>query len=143
MGELGKTIADLKKQAQTRRNASLRNQSAKIVDDSGFPTKEFGDAGGVIPERKKEEPKTSGDEMQEKDVVRVLIAGGSQKLDENENMTVAQYVIKNIEDVIDHFENAHYQLIVNEVVRLLKSKKAISTKHFTNHSDPKLSLIHI
>ena len=141
MGELGKTIADLKKQAQTRRNASLRNQSAKIADDTGFPTNEFGDQGGVVPERKVDEPKTSGDEMQEKDVVRVLIAGGSQMYGEEEKISVAQYVIKNIEDVIDHFENAHYQLIVNEVVRLLKAKKEVTSKHFINHSDPKISKI--
>jgi len=82
-----------------------------------------------------------GDTFQEKDIVRILICGGTQPFDGDESMTVAEYVLSNIEDVLDSFENATYGTIVKEYYQSLVKKKTIDYKYFLHHPDEKISQI--
>jgi len=148
VGEMGKELGQIKKLAQQKRKAAQRNQSANIASAKPgyFPVDQQPASGGETPAHREEQvrqgPSAAKDEFQEKDIVRVLIAGGEQWYDDEEKKkTVAQHVIENIEEVIDDFENAGYQLIVNEAVKLLKAKKKVTSKHFINHPDQKISQI--
>lgn len=79
-----------------------------------------------------------GDEFQEKDIVRILINAGHSTFDETEDMTIGEYIIGNIEDVIESFDHPIYQTIVREYHQKLLHKKDINTQYFLNHSDEKI-----
>ena len=79
-----------------------------------------------------------GAAYQEKDIVRILVSGGSQIFDEEEKITVAEYILSNIEDVLEDFDNAGYGLIVNEYHQRLLKKKPTDHSYFLNHSDEKI-----
>ncbi len=137
MGALNKVKEQLEKQNRTKKAASQRNQSAKIADPTGFPSMEPGQHGGEVFDKKPGPSSKPKDEMQEKDIVRILVSGGDQAFDEKQS--VAEYIITNIADVISLFESAEYQLVVNDVQKRLKDKKEVSSKYFINHMDQKIA----
>ena len=77
-----------------------------------------------------------GDEFQEKDIVRILVAGGEAIFDKEENITVAAFIISNIEDVIEDFDNQTYQQIAKLTQERLASGQPLTTDYFTQHPDP-------
>jgi DNA primase len=84
---------------------------------------------------KKTSPKPVGDEMQEKDIARVLVSMGGEWWDEKNSITVAEYILRNLEEVIDAFDHRIYQRIAQETLELLRSKKPVQPQYFINHSD--------
>ncbi len=82
-----------------------------------------------------------GDTFQEKDIVRILISGGTQVFDEEENITVAEYILSNMEDVLDSFQNAIYGKIVKEYHQALVKKKKIDHQYFLHHSEESIRQI--
>ncbi len=76
-----------------------------------------------------------GDEFQEKDIVRILVAGGDAIFDKEENVTVAAFIISNIEDVIEDFDNQTYQQIAKLAQERLASGQTLTTDFFTQHPD--------
>jgi len=139
MGALNKVKEHLEKQKRTKKAASQRNISARIADPTSFPTMEPGQHGGEVFDKRQAPSTKPKDEMQEKDIVRILVSGGDQAFDEKQS--VAEYIITNIADVISLFESAEYQLVVNDVQKQLKDKKTITSKYFINHSDQKIARI--
>lgn len=85
-----------------------------------------------VPQRKESRV---GDEFQEKDIVRILVAGGDAIFDKEENITVAQFIISNIEDVIDDFDNQGYQQLAKLAQERLASGQPLSTDFFTQHPE--------
>ncbi|MFM2267949.1 MAG: hypothetical protein RL757_1390, partial [Bacteroidota bacterium] len=78
----------------------------------------------------------SKDEFQERDIVRILVAFGNQIHDEATNSTVGEYILHNIEDVMEHFDNALYKKIVVSVAELLKTEpSALKIDFFMHHPD--------
>lgn len=86
---------------------------------------------------------TVGDEFQERHIAQILIASGGEPLESNEEVTVAEYILSNIEDVLEDFDNKIYQRIVKECYQLLLDEKPVTEKHFTHHADPELSKVAI
>ena len=82
-----------------------------------------------------------GDTFQEKDIVRILISGGTQVFDEEENISVAEYILSNMEDVLDSFQNATYGKIVKEYHQALVKKKKIDHQYFLHHSEESIRQI--
>lgn len=76
-----------------------------------------------------------GDEFQEKDIVRILVAGGDAIFDKEENITVAEFIISNIEDVIDDFDNQTYQQIAKLAKERLAGGESLTTDFFTQHPE--------
>lgn len=76
-----------------------------------------------------------GDEFQEKDIVRILVAGGDAIFDKEENITVAAFIISNIEDVIEDFDNQTYQQIAKLAQERLASGHPLTTDFFTQHPE--------
>jgi DNA primase len=75
---------------------------------------------------------------QEKDIIRILIAGGDKYFDEEQKITIAAYVIKNIDDVINDFDNKDYEAIAKDCRQRLVDKQPINEKYFLNHDDSKI-----
>ena len=80
-----------------------------------------------------------GDEFQEKDIIRILISGGTQLFDKEADITVAEYILNNIEDVIDSFDDATYEAIAKE----FNKKRALDKDHFLTHKDEKIKQVAI
>jgi DNA primase len=76
---------------------------------------------------------TGSDEFQEKDIVRILVAAGGQIYDVEHNITVGAFILSNIEEVMNEFDNKLYQRIVHEVHALLQKNTPLSTQHFLSH----------
>ena len=93
----------------------------------------------VDPALNKNKPSTQSETFQEKDLVRILISGGNHIFDESANLTVAQYILSNIQDVLGDFEGKVYQKVVQECDRLIKKGKKVTATHFTTHADPEIS----
>jgi len=109
------------------------NDFAPPFPDSPPPSTE--EMPGIRPV-KKEVP--TGDAFQEKDIVRIIIAGGDQVFDPEEGTTVAEYLLNNIEDVINDFDNDLYQRAVRESHQALKEGKKVNLAYFLKHEDEKI-----
>lgn len=71
--------------------------------------------------------------LHERDIIRVLIQHGHKQLDEEE--TVAEFVIENIADVIDFFQNQDYKKILNHYLEAYNKDELIDFEYFNRSSD--------
>jgi DNA primase len=145
---------NLKKRGQAASDYQTRHQeppkpknSNPPNDDGYFPTEMPPFTDGMPPSdnaesiekafAKEENTQTqSKDEFQERDIVRILVAFGNQIHDEATNSTVGEYILHNIEDVMEHFDNALYKKIVVSVAELLKTEpSALKIDFFMHHPD--------
>ncbi len=122
-------------------NKLVMQQVNKAVAEKGMPPPTPGEleAAGITQrepvEVKAPDVLVSGDEFQEKDIARILVVGGNEWLDESKQVSVAQYIVSNIEEVLDHFDNALYGRIVREVWALVAAKKPATQQFFLQHED--------
>jgi DNA primase len=78
-------------------------------------------------------------EFQEKDIIRILISSGGELFDKENKVTVAAYILSNIEEVMNDFDNKTCERIAKECLLLLNNKNPITTQHFTGHQDKEIS----
>lgn len=131
VGEINKIIAQkLRKHQQKQRSASR--------DEPPFPSApppgvgEFID--GPPPEQQqKMEPAVSGDEYQEKDLIRLLLLFGDKHFDEQSEQSIAAFIMSNIDDVIDNFDSPVYQRIAKEVQVLVERGETPALSYFMQH----------
>jgi DNA primase len=83
-------------------------------------------------------PAARGDEYQERDLARILITAGHELFDAKARLTVAEFIIDNISDVIDEFDHELYQRVVKECSVLLKRQEKPSTDYFLQHDTSEL-----
>lgn len=93
-----------------------------------------------VPQQKKSR---TGDEFQEKDIVRILVAGGGAIFDKEDNISVAEFIINNIEDVIADFDSQVYQRLAMLAQERLASGKQVTTEFYTQHPEPEIQQIAI
>ena len=77
--------------------------------------------------------KPSGDEVQERDIIRILINYGDKTIG-NEGITIAAYLAKELEDV--EFDNNLYQEILNENKTYVAENINKDSKSYLNHDNP-------
>jgi hypothetical protein len=85
-------------------------------------------------------------EWQERDIVRVLVASGPELIlveGSDEQITVAEYILGNIKEVIDSFENKLFGKVVRECMEMVTQNKPLSSRHFVTHEDPEISALTI
>ncbi|MEM9821211.1 MAG: DNA primase [Bacteroidota bacterium] len=88
-------------------------------------------------------PAVSPSETQERDIIRILITLGNKVFDEKENITVAGFVLSNIEDVLHDFDNKLYEKIAREYLQMVVEEKKIDSNYFINHPDPQIQALTI
>jgi DNA primase len=93
-----------------------------------------------ISEKQKspDEAQTAGHEFQERDIIRILIHFGDQLFDKNEKITVAEFILSNIEDVIEDFDQAFYQTVARDALERLSKELPVDPSYFTNHSNKEI-----
>lgn len=79
-----------------------------------------------------------GDEFQERDLARILITAGHQPFDPEADLSVAQFIVQNIVDVIDEFDHELYHRVVKECEVLIHKEEAPVTEYFLRHDTPEL-----
>ena len=122
-----------------------KSQPAHVPDPS-FPTNEYPAGVDVaypdaeaLPPPTETQRTSSGNEFQEKDIIRILISGGDKVFDKEDNLTVAEYLISNLEDVIEDFDNELHQRVIQMSQELLAEGKAVNPNFFLNHIDMDIS----
>jgi len=130
---------------QRRNNANVSSKPKPTTGgDPNFPSAPPPDMGedydgGPPPPMedvptKKQSP-SRGAELQERDIIRLLVTGGGEIYDAEDNTTVAEYILINIEDVIDEFENKQYEKLAKLCLKELVDSNPINYKFFVNHTE--------
>ncbi len=128
---------------QKRDDAKRKKPDVKVnivpEGDGEFPTEAPPELEDYVPVLEPLEKRTMGHEFQERDIARILVEAGWKIYDEQENMSVAEFVLGNIEDILEDFDNDLYKRIAKETMQLLLDKQPISTQHFVGHNDRAIS----
>lgn len=135
IGELNKIIyQDLSKKRQNNDKMGGRaSDMPSATDERQFNEMEFI---ATKPRRTDPEPnKNFGNELQERDIIRILITGGDKLYNRTENVSVAEYILVNIQEVIDDFDNKLFERAARECLMLLSEGKAVTFQYFLHHDD--------
>ena len=136
VSEANRVVAGNVKREQLRRDRPRPNTQG---DGRPSPPMEvIGGEGAIAPKPKQKKQSTTGDEFQEKDIIRIIIASGNEIFDEEENISVAEYVLSNIEDVLDNFDNTLYQEVAKDAFQRLVDKQSLDLNYFLMHSNEKI-----
>ncbi len=126
---LNKDVSEVLKKKRQDKEREERKASAN------FPTEENIDQSDPRPQL----PKRSADNFQEKHIVKILINDGHKFYNEEDQLTVAEFILGNIEDILDEFDNPTYQTIVNEYHQSLINEKPLSLNYFVNHKNKEIA----
>lgn len=153
INEANKAVAHrLRKQEQERLRDARRkereqqsgNRPAPLPparDEPPLPTEEPGGIQDLAYEELPPEeqpatapaPQTVGDGFQERDLVRILVTGGDTQFDQEDGLSVAEYLIANVEDVLDEFDNSLYQRVFQIAMETLSEGNAVTPQLFLHH----------
>ena len=75
------------------------------------------------------------DTFQEQDIVRILITLGAHIFDASENISVAEFVIGNLETVLDDFEQPLYKTVIRAAYEHLMQHQKLEASFFLEHSN--------
>ena len=87
--------------------------------------------------------KIDNEKYQERDIVRILISSGSKIYDEEEQISIVEYVINNLGDLINDFENELYKNVVKEYQETINKGKILDQNHFINHQNDSIRILTI
>lgn len=129
ISEINKLITTaLKKKAdKDARSPSAASDSAEPAPKPDFPGEES------TAFKPKERPMLRGDEFQEKDIIRLLIQYGGLTMAEDQ-ITVAEYILTDIEESLDSFDNPLYGKVARACFELVKIGSKVEQHHFINHT---------
>ncbi|MEM6380794.1 MAG: DNA primase, partial [Bacteroidota bacterium] len=80
-------------------------------------------------------PKMQGDQFQEQDIIRILLNGGHTYFDEDKGITIAQFIMSNIDDVLEDFDHPVFKKILNIYQASLQKHQTPNPNFFINHED--------
>jgi DNA primase len=108
-----------------------------ISDDVAQPT----DNHRVIEEKfgAIKAPIISGNaDFQERDIARILIASGGEIYNAEQGISVAAFVLSNIEDILADFDNRVYLKVAQEAAALVQKNIPLSIQHFLTHESKEI-----
>ena len=84
--------------------------------------------------------KVISDEYQERDILRILILFGDTIFEtEPKEISVAEFIISNIQDTLEAFDNPFYAQIIIEIGNRLNEGKKSPVEFFLHHSEPEIA----
>ena len=109
------------------------------ISDARAETTEYQSDGAPFPgESLQDDIVTDGSSFQEKDLIRIIMTMGSNLMSDDQDISVAQYIIMNIEEVIDKFENSFYREIVLDAAKAISDGKKLNHHFYTSHHNAKI-----
>lgn len=137
VSELNKLIyQDLSKKKQ-----AADKSGSRAGQQSGDTGEEYFDESDFLTKPKKsvhETGKTFGSQLQEKDIVRILITAGERIYDESNSISIADYILGNIAEVIDDFDDKFYESVVKEYLQRQNTGEVTNFQYFIQHPDEKV-----
>jgi DNA primase len=137
VGELNKLIyQDLSKKKQAADKSGSRagehsgEDAAPQYDETEFLTKSKRSA--------PENVRSFDTHVQEKDIIRILMIAGERLFDETKNISVTEFVISNVMEIIDDFDDKFYEGILKECAQRLSRGEVTSFQYFIQHPDEKV-----
>ena len=85
----------------------------------------------------------TGDEYQERDLARILICGCDKPYSEESGITIGEYLLTNIEDSLDSFENPLYKKVFIIALESMQKKEMLNPHTFVHHTDNEISILAI
>jgi DNA primase len=79
--------------------------------------------------------KVFGDEFQERDIIRILVAAGDKFYDQKNNLTIAEFILTNIQDVLEDFDNKVYEGVAKACMERLVQGQSVDFQFFMNHEN--------
>ncbi len=120
---------DLAKEVSAQKNKRISPFSAKSENSSNLEEKE-------IP--------TSKMNKEEKEIIRLLLNYGNKNMkEEDQKISIASFIIKELEVDNISFENEQYQSILGEISAHVKEDGEINLNYFTLHQNPSISKLAI
>lgn len=83
--------------------------------------------------------KKGGDAFKEKEIIRILITGCNVIFDKEENITVGQFVLANIQDVLEDFDNLLYHRVATLSLQHLVDEKPLTPQFYIGHEDEEIA----
>ena len=74
-------------------------------------------------------------------LTQLLLEHGTEIFDIEEKTTVSEFILNNIEDVLEHLEDPLCQRIFRESKTLLESNQPFTPQYFINHENPTISAL--
>ena len=90
-----------------------------------------------------QKPSESGLEFLEREIARVLISHCGKIFDPEEQLSVEAYVLLNIEELVEDFQNELYKKVVLECLDKTIAKSPVNSAYFINHTDQEISQLAI
>jgi DNA primase len=90
-----------------------------------------------------QDQKTTTDEFQERDIIRILILYGDRLIEDadQENTTIAQFILSEIQEALPFFDNALYAKIATEYGLAIADGQKLNTDYFVRHQDQKVAAL--
>lgn len=138
INEVNKIVTQQLKKQKQKAELAPRAQA----DDESRISESVSD-GSLPPPPVKTEAFEVGDGFQESNIARILVNFGGELYDEEDKMLVAEYILFNVEDIINDFENKLYKKIIEEVSFLLKENLPVTPQYFIHHQDSTISQLSV
>ncbi|MBX2926751.1 MAG: DNA primase [Saprospiraceae bacterium] len=117
-----------------------RGQTGMVSDSDTPPPLPSTGQPGAAEETAPRRAVSSGDEFQEKDIARILIRFSHAEFDAQEHLSVAEFVLQHIQDVLDGFDNPLYAKLAKETLACLVDKRStLNVDYFLRHPDAEIS----
>lgn len=123
-----RTAINKRKEKDLSEQFKIESEANRPID-TGFPTEER------QVTKQKASKATQDDALQEKDIVRLLVEFGDKVLEEE--VTVAYYIMANMEDIIEEFDSSFYQEIIKDCFKGLQGNRKINKDYFLQHENEK------
>lgn len=121
-----------KRQNQNKRSQAQQQPAQKYVDHD--PDKDHSQGVAV---------KVDQVNYQEKDIVRILIHDGKQWYDEEEQISVTDYILSNLANVIDYLDNPLYKKILQDCVHQKSQGYEPDRNYWSSHTDEEVRALAI
>ena len=129
--------ADISKEKKRKEREEARKPGSSSDVVVGPSAEESGQLEPSVGAVKTGEQKSGS--YQELDIVRILILAGDFIYDEESNTKVGEFVLSNIEDVIDDFEDPLYSKIIKLCYNKFVNDEDFDTSLFINNEDPSIA----
>ncbi|MBK9269978.1 MAG: DNA primase [Saprospiraceae bacterium] len=84
----------------------------------------------------------TGDEIHEKELIRILMLAADQPWKDT-SFTVAHFIIENIIDILEYFDNPFYAMLIQDVIGRIQTNDPVNFNYFLHHPTKHVSQLAI
>ncbi|MBL7816188.1 MAG: DNA primase [Saprospiraceae bacterium] len=126
IGETGKIV---RKNLEDKK-AGRAAPTPSVSDEAGQPTDNQKVIEETFGEKKPQELEKSGTDYQDLDIARIIVMHGEALFIADRNITVADFILLDIEELINNIEDKLAKKILSEALNLLKNNEKVTQQFF-------------